>query len=317
MNNPEAIAEEFDRIRNGDIEEYEAELAAAQDAAARIEERSKVMTGRLRKVAKEHELDLATLHSVHGDEDEHLSRYLAEIRPELLDRPSGVQSDLRVKAMYAPALDAAPVERVEPIGSLLLAPDIEHFAGMQGERGNPWLIPNDSGRLHIGQKYSGAGTGSGCWGVGYIYSPDVAHVYFSYTPPKTGILSIQAWTVLHGFYVAKANDGCFTCKMAKAYATMSIATHQIGVWQTGDEFKICDIDADNVDTYGIIDKGVHLNTTRPVLGGAPVVIRVSVVVGTLAKGSGSYAEVDFKSKSKSGGELNYIWIPCVVASYAK
>ncbi len=116
---------------------------------------------------------------------------------------------------------------------------------------------------------------------------------------------------------AKANDGCFTCKMAKAYATMSIATHQIGVWQTGDEFKICDIDADNVDTYGIIDKGVHLNTTRPVLGGAPVVIRVSVVVGTLAKGSGSYAEVDFKSKSKSGGELNYIWIPCVVASYAK
>ena len=176
------------------------------------------------------------------------------------------------------------------------------------------MLPDGSGRIHIGQSYSGAGTGSGCWGVGYIYSPDVAHVYFNYTPSKTGILAIQAWTILHGFYIARANDGCFTCKMAKAYARMWMATHQNGVWQGGDEFKICDIDADNVDTYAIVDKGIHLNTTRPVLSGAPIIIRVSVTIGTLAKGSGSYAEVDFKSKAKNGSELNYIWIPCVVVS---
>lgn len=314
MENIDIIQEEFDRIRKHDIDEYEAELAAAKEATARLKERSKVMTGRLREVAKEYKVDLAALHSVHGDEDEHLSGYLAEIRPKLFDRPSPVQSDLRIKAMYAPALDAAPVERAELLGSLLLAPSMKHFEGIEGDRGNPWLLPDGSGRIHIGQWYSGAGTGSGCWGIGYIYSPDVAHVYFYYTPSKTGIQAIQAWTVLHGFYIAKANDGCFTCKMAKAYATMSIATHQNGVWQVGDEFKICDIDADNIDTYGIIDKGIHLNTTRTVLSNAPVIIRVSVTVGTLAKGSGSYAEVDFKSKAKNGSELNYIWIPCVVVS---
>ena len=317
MRNPEAIKEEFELLKEHDIKEYEAELSAARKSISRIEERSKVISRRIQSIAKENNIDLAKLHSVHDDEDTLLSEYLSEIRPKLVDRPSLFQSDLRIKAMYAPALDSSPVKRAEPLGSLLLAPDTKHFENMEGERGNPWLAPSggDAGRIHIGQSFSGSGTGSGCWGVGYIYSPDVANVYFYYTPPKTGILSIQAWTILHGFYIAKANDGCFTCKSAKAFAKIRIGTHQNGVWQDGEEFKICDIDDDNVDTYAVVDKGIHLNTKRPVLSNAPVMIRVSVTVGTMAKGSGSYAEVDFKTKAKKGGELNYIWVPCVVVSY--
>jgi len=316
MHDPETIRNELELVRRHDIEEYEAELGRAREGMARLEDRSRLITKRLQETAREHNVDLAALHAVHGDEDEVLAGYLEEIRPRLLDRPSSVEADLQIKAMYAPALDAAGVERAEPIGALMLAPDGSHFEGLEGERGNPWLTPTSgSGLIHIGQTFSGSGTGSGCWGVGYIYSPDVANVYYLYTPPKTGILSVQTWTILHGFWVARADDGCFTCKNAKAYARMQVSTVQNKIWQDGDSFTICDIDSGNVDTYGNLDKGIHLYTSRPVLSGSPVTIRVSVVVGTMAKGSGSYAEVDFKSKAKSGAELNYIWTPCVVVSY--
>jgi hypothetical protein len=319
MSIPKKIEEEFEAVKRRDIDEYESKLTAAREATTRMKERSKVITKRLRDVAKKNKIDLAVLHSVHNDEDEYFSRYLEEIRPKLMDRPSQVQSDLRIKAKYAPILDGDGYDRAEILGSLLLAPDTSLFEGMEGERGNPWLAPKpeSSARVHIGQKYTGAGTGSGCWGIGYIYSPYTAHVYFYYTPTKTGTLNIQAWTVLHGFYIAYADDGCFTCKMAKVYATMWISTYQFQqtYWIKGDEYKICDIDDDNVNTYATVDEGIHLYATQLALSGAPVVIRVSIAVGTLAKGSGSHAEVDFKSKAKNGSELNYIWIPCVVVSY--
>ncbi len=311
----ETIQEEFEHLKKQDINDYEAKIEVAKEAKARSEERSKVIAKRLYRVTKKHNMDLSELHSIYDDEDEFYSKYLTEIRAKLLDRSSQAQSDLKIKAMYAPALNTSSIENVKLLGSLMLAPDIRHFEDIKGERGNPWLTPDDNEFIHIGQKYTGSGTGSGCWNIGYIYSPDCAHIYFHYMPPKTGNIFIQAWSILHGFYIARANDGCFTCKMAKTYAKMQIDTCQNGIWQSGDSFKICDIDDDNVDTYGIIDKGILLETSRLVLSNAPVTIRVSIYVGTLAKGSGSYAEVDFKSKAKNGSELNYIRVPCVAVGY--
>lgn len=305
--------EEFEALRQADIQAYEAELAITREGFERARVRAGEEVERLQALARENGFDLGRLHSGDPAEDEETAARVAEMRQKLLNRPSPVQEDLRIQALYTPVVDETGGQRAELMGAVLLAPDAGDFEGIEGEQGNPWLVPTNTDRLHIGQKYSGAGTGGGCWGIGYIYSPTVKHVYFSYTPKKSGYITAEAWIAMHGFWIAKAPcDGCFTCKETKVYASVGMASQQGKSFQYGPEHVIVDIQDDGIDKYKVVDHKMQMTTKRLVYSGSPVHFRISAVVGTRAKGSGSYAEVNFKDKASNGKELNYIYVPCVV-----
>jgi hypothetical protein len=309
MTDPQ-LQEMFQEFKDADIRAYEEELARLRDGQTRTRERDRVMGRHLNTVAQEHGVDLGRLHEIHDGEQLWLQGYLQEIKPTLMDRPSPATQDLRAQAAYRSLLEEAGGRNAEPLGVLQLAPDVSHFDGIDGERGNPWLLPQNTDRIHIGQYFTDSG--SGCWG-GYIYAPDNALVYFGYLPPKSGVVTFQAWIALHGFYIARADDTCFSCKSAKAYAALWMDVVQNKVLQNGPTYTIVNIDDDNVDTYGFVDKQFQLTMTAPVQSQAPVGIRVGMAVGTMARGGGSYAEVNFKDKAANGDELHYAYIPCVVA----
>ena len=119
----ESVQEEFERIRQQDIEAYEAELKAIKQGENRLLQRQKIVNAGISAVAKEYGVDLRKLHTINEQEERDITAYIEEVRAGFLTRTSPVTEDLRTKAMYQPALEQAGIDRAEFVGMYLLAPE--------------------------------------------------------------------------------------------------------------------------------------------------------------------------------------------------
>jgi hypothetical protein len=307
MASREEIRAEFERLRQQDIERYEAEVVTNEEASRRLREQQRHRAEQFEALAREYGVDLGRLQAMHDREAEYIERYLAEIRPPLVNRESLEPVEREGQAFYAEAARATPGKAwAELDGVYVLAPRVEDFEDIPGRIHNPWLLPDGTDKLYVGQKWTGSG--SGCWG-GYIYAPTTVTASFHYTPPTTGNLLITAQSVLHGFYIVRADDGCWDCKSARAWAGTWITTIQNNYYQYSKADVLVDYDDDNIDKYGIFDEWRPLECYRLVQSNNPLYIKVSFSAGVLARGGGSYAEVNFKTGA------NYIYLPCVTVQY--
>ncbi len=305
---PEEVMSEFEHVRQHHIETYEAKIQAIREGTRRMREQERHRAEVFEAGAAEIGIDLDRLRALHQEDEDYIESYLNEIRPPLANRPGTEEYDQRGIELYAAAHRQTPgVEWAQHIGSYLLAPRVEDFEGIEGEVGNPYLFPKDISRLHIGQWFKGSG--SGCFG-GIIYSPSTAVAVFSYVPPKTGILRIKAYPILRGFYIVRADDGCWDCKDAKVWASLGITTFQNGYYMSPNDTVLIDYDEGNIDLYGVFDECKPIEFSRIVLAQAPLIIQVDLTIGTSASGGGSYAEVNFKTGA------NYFQVACAAVDYS-
>jgi hypothetical protein len=168
---------------------------------------------------------------------------------------------------------------------------------VQGESGNPWILPYNPEEINILQNSEGSGWG--CWAEGKPL-PVRWNVWFNFVPDETSVWDLIALFGFHGFYILKAHDGLFTCKEAEVFTEVKMNVYQY-FWHGWKNFNLIDKDDDNIELTKFYDSGQLFDYTTNLKAGDSTWVLVQVSVRAYASGGGSYAEINF-----SDGAANYI-----------
>jgi len=286
------------------ISKYEVQLEDAKASNERLKEREERNYRDFREYTRKIGLDLRGIVDSRKRQENELEPYLENVRPQLINRDVVSEQENYLWDILAPQLDEVGFRRFEPLDVVLLAPAMESIEGNEGERGNPWIIVNDKkGKINISAKSTGYGdkSWSNPWPSAWAYT------LFGYTPTTTGTAQIYAYPALHGFYVVKSDDTCWTSKYAYACLDLWMDVMQNNYkqgWQSKTVFKK---DEDNIDIFGNIDTLEQFKYNALVKAGDPVIVLVAISLECKASGAGSYSELNF-----STGTANYTHVPLLV-----
>lgn len=302
------IEQEFRRLRDSTMQEYEQELERWREEEEIIAEAGRRYSEQTKSILTENGVDTENLFRglarAWKEEERELDNFLSKVRPQLIDRDP--ELDVRAREQAARSLFSSSFGCSEAylIGVDLLGPDAESIGGDEGEVGNPgtWLYGKKPGEI----RHISTGSGSGCVGRA-VPVPSKANWWFTWGVPKKGNYLFWAVINYYGFYLVKANDGCFSCKRADISAEARLSVHQ--QWSTPDKVsKIIDMGSQHIHKSSTLDGRKEWKFWQ-FLNVGPVFVKVSVSACTQAKGSGSYAEVNFKN-----GKSAYIDIPVILIS---
>ena len=148
------------------------------------------------------------------------------------------------------------------------------------------------------------GSGSG-WGGAEDFQVTIDR-WFVFTPRNAGTYSMSALQPFNGFYIVKADDGLFTSKEARAIISNTIQAYQY-FWHAPSNFRLFFLEDDNIDTYGRVDIVYSRPCRAFFTGGDPAFVLVTQRLICYARGSGSYAELNF-----SDGEANVLHAPYLI-----
>ena len=286
------LQEPFQYALRMTIREYEAQLEDAKAGYGRLRQREERNYRDFREYAREIGLDLRGIVNSRRRQESELEPYLNGVRPQLINRDVVSEQESYLWNTLAPQLDEVGFRRLELLGVLLLAPSMESLEGNEGERSNPWVIVADKkGEINISAKCIGAGdkSWSNPWPSAWAYT------YFGYTPSTNGIAQIYAYPSLHGFYIVKADDTCWTSKFAYTCLDLWMDVMQNNYkqgWQVKTVFKK---DEDNIDIFGHIDTLEQIKYDALVKAGDPVIVLVAISLECKASGSGSHGELNFST----------------------
>jgi len=148
------------------------------------------------------------------------------------------------------------------------------------------------------------GGGWGCTGgVGSITS--YANFGFWFKPPTTKFYSVQPLFKLRGYYIAKANDGPFTCKYTKVVISLQTDCYQFN-WKGRNSIDVLNVNSQNINESKRFDINRHTYNSYLLAGGDWAFIRARIKLHARAQGRGSFAKNDF-----STGSANYLCVPHV------
>lgn len=304
------LEEEFRRVREKTIAEYEHGLERFRAEEAVIADKSRRYSDDVKRLLTENgvnaeELFESLARTWKGQEEE-LDGYLAETRPALMEAEPDEGERAREEAAQSLLVAGSGWGEAHLIGADVLAPDKESIGGIEGDIGNPgtWMYP--PGAKEVKLKDVSTGSGSGCVGRA-VPVPVEATWWYTWRPPQKGNYVFWAGARWHGFYFITADDGCFSCKSASLSARASIRVHQH--WWRGER-------AISIAQHGSqhIHKSSHLGGSKTwksyeYLDTSPVLVKAKVSLLAQAKGSGSYAEINFKD-----GKGAYISAPTILVS---
>jgi hypothetical protein len=284
---------EFERIRKHDVEAYETNLKLKLERMHRRHARERHLGQQIDAVVKQYGGDLRALHAIHQKEEKELGPFVREIRAPLANRHVPARFDDHTLTTYSDSVERLEAGRAEFVGAYSLAPRKEDFEDVPGESGNPWLFPSTPQVIKIGSK--DLGSGSGCWG-GWVWAPCPIYTsVFGFVPDKPGIIRVEPLIFAHGFYIVKSDDTCVSCKSAQVYASIGMSVTQQQIETRSSNAVLVDSGSDNIYDEGTIDQLVSVQCDRVVAENEPVLIKVDVTCAALARGGGSYAEVNFKT----------------------
>lgn len=304
------VEEEFRRLRKSTIAEYERELEQFRVEEAAMAERGRRYSEATKRMLRENGVDdkklFRSLAKTWDEEQKELEDFLSEARPRLMEADPQLEERAREEATRALFLDGSGWSEAHLIGGDLLAPNEESIGGLEGKVGNPgtWLYQKKAKEVKI--KDVSTGSGSGCVGRP-VPVPVKFDWWYHWNPPKKGKYLFWPMVDYHGFYVIKADDGCFSCKRADISASIGIKVHQHW-WRGVSGVSIVNLGSQHIDKSSLLhDKKSwkfyeYLDTSH-------IIVRARVSLCAQAKGSGSYAEVNFKD-----GKSAHVSAPIVLVS---
>ncbi|MBW2163247.1 MAG: hypothetical protein JRF43_02040 [Deltaproteobacteria bacterium] len=147
----------------------------------------------------------------------------------------------------------------------------------------------------------GAGSGIAGTGVGKIQS----YVYFGFwfKPPVSRFYSIRPLFRFRGYYIVKANDRWYSSKYAKVVASTWVNVKQYN-WKGWGHVDVLNVGDDNINVNKRFDADRYMYTSYLLRGGDWAWISCVIGLYGYARGSGSYANLNF-----STGNANHICVP--------
>jgi hypothetical protein len=149
------------------------------------------------------------------------------------------------------------------------------------------------------------GDGNGWFGSGAGSYQVWAEWGFWFRPETSKYYSIIPHNVFHGFYIVISDDGFWTSKYAHAVVSVWTNVWQYN-WKGWTNVNVLDIGGDNIYTNHRFDTERHTYYASLLGGGDWAYIRNVVGLYVYARGSGSYAELNFAT-----GAANYLTSPHV------
>ena len=293
-------------IEDGFQQERE-NIEAQQEVEARVSEQ-------IRQLMKESGLDINRVNAIEEGEAKKLDEYLARVRAPLIERDPQFDTRLRQELEFKLSHTHAGSSQAHLIGADVIALDPEWLASYEGEMGNPakWLFDakkNWKGKIsHYGSP--------GCSG-GTPYHPAGTLWYYIWTPPKSGQYSILSGTYYHGFYaIYSAFSPWSACSYARVHAKTELrigvkkpySKYPVGIAQ--DVRDIFKKEGSSIIATGALEGSAVHSSSINYTGTGPLYINVLVSLSVTAKGSPTYAELNFED-----GAANYVSPPFVIISW--
>ncbi len=154
------------------------------------------------------------------------------------------------------------------------------------------LIPNNT----CWNAYAWArGAGWGCVG-GRASKQVCVDWYYWFKPKTTKFYGIIPKIDYRGFYLVKANDKWYNCKYARVKIDIGVNVHQYN-WKGWSSWNIHNVGDDNISVNRRFDTIRAVNYSALLNANDWALIRVRTCLDVYAKGSGSYAELNFSAGS--------------------
>lgn len=292
----DSVERRFRDLHESAVKEYDDALHQLKAQNARLEKIAKVREEQRRDFLQSIGANIDQLEKDLSKDTDELKAFLDEARPSLISRPSVQARETRENAFRAATAGEAGQLILRPYAASVMAPEASMIANIEGERGNPWVFPTNPGQINI--QRTSTGSGWGCWAV--ATRPTEYNVYFYFVPQETARYSLTAIFAFHGFYILRSDDGIFSCKTAYVTLDTQMNAYQYAYlgWKT---FPLIDRHEDNVSEFTTYDRTNFFDYSAILKAGDPVLVIARVRLECLAKGGGSYAELNFDT-----GTANYI-----------
>ncbi len=302
---------EFQELKAATIQEFEEELEGWKKLQKRLKpkrlERVKRFHGCLEAAMAESGIEtkvVERLRQYHDQESKELQQQLAELRAGIRDD----DPDLMNRAHRQLHFNLARLQHVEKRkqafcidAHVVAGPDMlqelkksgGYLNPPPGVKQNPYANSTKPDTLKLKASHSGSGSGMGAYGKPF---PVWGFFYFYYVPPAdTGVVTATLDMFYYGFWLVKADDGCWDNKDASASLDVwmrwqqgpyvSPWTKHPFMWAAGDNIYFYKVHIGEIDSYS--------RQIGPLLGGHPVWITVAVGLEVDARGGGSHAEINY------------------------
>lgn len=295
----EQITKEVRKERTDEVASFLAQKRAAREVAERRE------TAGLRML-KEMKVDVAKLEGLEADLDAEREKELEEIRKRYIG-DAAEATRIEPALFRAAALDAAYL----PIANVASLPP--SYAEIFSTKDPEDKLSGGTGTEVYNYACFDAwdwakGAGSGNFGSGAGSYQVWVEWGFWYWVPSTKYFGITTHNVFRGFYIVKADDGIFTSKFARAKVSIWNNVWQYN-WKGWNSIDVLNVADDNINVNARFDTDRHAYYTALLGGGDWAYVRNVVGLYVYARGSGSYAELNFAT-----GAANYLCSPHVHVS---
>jgi hypothetical protein len=296
MSTPEQVERQFRKLHEEAVKEYDKALQSLSGRNDRLQEISRAKEAKRQAFLRSIGASVEQLEEDQRKDEERLETFLSEARPPLLSRPHSPTRDREMHALRAATCGESGHLIVPPYAASVMAPEAHLIAEIEGERGNPWVLPVNPALINIST--SSQGSGFGCLAEATV--PTEYTVYFYFVPQQTAQYSLTAVFAFHGFYILQSDDDWLSCKKAGVTLDTQMNAYQYYYegWET---FSLLDLSGDNIDEVEFYDLTKFFAYSAFFKAGDPVYTLAKVRLTAYAKGAGSAAELSF-----SGGTANYI-----------
>ena len=297
MNKMQQIEVHFRELNEEVIKAYEEELKDLREQQKRRSKKLKEDEKEVRDILRDSGIAVDRLEELEHKDAQDLKNYLKEVRPKLIGRPTGMARDFKESSVVSWISSQAHSTLISPYGASLLAPEKRFLEGVEGEVGNPWILPNNPQDINILDISEGSGWG--CWAEGKGV-PVRYNVWFNFVPDETSMWDLLALFGFHGFYILKAHDKWYNCKSAEVLVEVNMNVYQY-FWHGWKSFSLIDKSDGNIELAKLYDSGHLFDYTTNLKADDATWVVLQISIFAYASGGGSYAEINF-----SDGSANYI-----------
>ena len=296
LNYSPELENHFKRFHFEIVEEYEEELKNWKEQIRMETRHNKTIEKEMWNFAKKFDI-VKEIKAMEKRDAKLLEEYLEEVRPQLINRPTKLSEDFKKASIQSAIYSETGAICIPPYAAILLVPDANLLKGIEGETGNPWVLPNDPRDIRIVAAHRGSGCGCGAFGRPFPIKYVVA---FLFSPNKTAIWNLTALFGFNGFYILRADDKWNNNKDAEIHANVHFDVYQYH-WHGRKTFKLLNIKDDNIQVYKIYEKGHFFDYKTVLKKDDFALIRIEIELQAVSRGSGSYSEINFRE-----GSANYI-----------
>jgi hypothetical protein len=229
-----------------------------------------------------------------------LNECMNEVRPSLMERPNQSATDAKRFALH-PGMQVPSARTVPVYAASLLAGDHATLEGVEGERGNPWVLPWNPGQIKIKDIRQDGSWGLCGWARPYV-PPVIADVWFAFIPDTTAMWHFLALFNFHGFYFLQANKSFWNCKYSRATVDADLNVYQY-FWNGDKKFPLLDVESENGVKFGSYEEPLQFDY-QVALKADPqyyAFAKVRITINADAYGAGSFSEINFAE-----GAANFI-----------